>query len=207
MNLQIKLIILGEPCVGKTSLVKRLTTDNYRDFYMPTIGVDYDKLYFKDDDENEHEIILWDTSGQDKFNFLLNSYYNLVNGAIIMYDVTNRNSYNQICKWIDEFKFIKKNDYIPIIVLANKIDSRDKIFDNNDLEKIKTDYDVIVLEISIKENINLNKLFPLIFDDFKDKLIRKKLDLKEDKINIISKRKSFTIQEETNIEPRCCILM
>lgn len=208
MNLQIKLIILGEQYVGKTTLVKRLTNNNYRDFYMATIGVDYDRLTFTDDEENEHEIILWDTSGQDKFNFLLNSYFDTVNSAIIMYDVTNRRSYSQACKWIDEFRYRKKNDNIPIIVLANKIDSKEKIFDIKDLEKIKKDYDVNVLEISIKENTNLENLFPIIVTDFKEKILTKKLDLKEDKINIISKkRNSLTIQEEEVEQPRCCNLM
>ena len=207
MNLQIKLIILGDQFVGKTSLVKRLTDDSFRDFYMATIGVDYDKINFTDDDENEHEIILWDTSGQDKFNFLLNSYFDTVNGAIIMYDVTNRLSYDQASKWIDEFRIRKKNDNIPILVLANKIDSKEALFNNKDLQKIKKDHDVNILEISVKENINMDKIFQIIISDFKDKILKKKLNVNDDKIRIIQKRKKFTIEEDEIIEARCCKLM
>ena len=137
MNLQIKLIILGNQFAGKTTLIKTLTNNHFREFYMATIGVDYDRIVYEYK-ENEHEIILWDTSGQDKFNFLLNSYFSSVNGAIIIYDVNNQQSFNQAKKWIDEFRIRKNNNNIPILFIGNKIDTKTRTIFTKDMRNLTT---------------------------------------------------------------------
>ena len=207
MNLQLKLIVLGNQYVGKTSLIKRLTNDNFTEFYLATIGVDYERIIF-DYDNNKHEIILWDTSGQDKFNFLLNSYFSSVNGAIIMYDVNDIKSFYQATKWIDEFRIRKGNDYIPILLIGNKIDFKNRLVYPKDLEKIANEYNVKTIEISLKNRINIEFVLPLIIEDYFDKLARNLLNLENDNINTIKKiNSSFQIEDKKGPEPKCCIIM
>lgn len=207
MNLQIKLIILGNQCVGKTTLLKRLANDTYRDFYMATIGVDYERVIYEYK-KNEHEIILWDTSGQDKFNFLLNSYFSSVNGGIIICDVSDYSSFTQAKKWIEEFRIRKKNDNIPILFIANKIDTKNRIVLSKDIEKVKKEYDVKTLEVSLKNHDNVEFILPLIIDDYFEKLATKKISLENDNIRVLKKKKSsFQILEQKEKEPRCCNIM
>lgn len=208
MNLQIKLIVLGNQFVGKTSFIKRVVNDNFREFYMATIGVDYDKISF-DHKGSNHEIILWDTSGQDKFNFLLESYFTSVNGAIIMCDVSVYQSFQQAKNWIDEFRIRKDNKNIPILFLANKIDVKNRCVFSDEIKALETEKNVKTLEVSLKTNHNVDKIFPLIFDDFIEKIEDNRLSINGDKIRVLKKTKSsFQIQEQQdNPQPKCCNIM
>lgn len=207
MNLQIKLIVLGNQFVGKTTLIKKLTNENFIDYYMATIGVDYDRLVFKKDN-NEHEIILWDTSGQDRFNFLLDAYFKTVNGALILYDVTDKQSFTQATKWVEELRIRKKNDNIPILLIGNKTDIKDPIITTKDLEKVSKQLNVKILEISLKNNINVDKILNDIVDDYIQKINSNLLNLKDNNINLLKRKKSgFVILEEKQPDPKCCSLM
>ncbi len=208
MDLQIKIIVLGNQYVGKTSFIKRVVNESFREFYMATIGVDYEKISFEHKDSN-HEVILWDTSGQDKFNFLLESYFSSVNGAIIMCDVGVYQSFLQAKAWIDEFRIRKKNDNIPILFLANKIDIKNRCVFSYEIEALGKDKNVKTLEVSLKTNHNIDKIFPTIFDDFLEKIEDNRLSLNGDKIKVLKKTKSsFQIQEQkNNPEPKCCNIM
>ena len=207
MNLQIKLIILGNQYVGKTTLLKRLIHDTFREFYMATIGVDYDRIEYNYKN-NDHEIILWDTSGQDKFNFLLNSYFSSVNGAFIMCDINNEESFIQAKKWIEELRIRKKNDNIPILFIANKIDYKTRCVSSNDIQKVGKEYNVKTIEISLKTTENIEQIFPMIIDDYFEKLANNKISLENDNIRTFKKDiNSFKILENNEPRPRCCNIL
>ena len=206
MNLLIKLLILGSQFVGKTSLLKRFNDTPINDYYMATIGIDYDSVIFNYKD-CKHKVILWDTSGQDKFNFILDAYFKSVSGAIIMYEVTDQSSYNQAEKWIEKFKN-KNNNNLPIIVLSNKIDlDKKRILFDNDLQLLKKKYNVNVLDISVKENINIDKILPIIFDDLLNKLDNNKIiPSKKNGIKIMNELE--TIIEEPELKTKqCCRIL
>ena len=207
MNLQLKLIVLGSPFVGKTSLIKRITSNIFKEYYITTIGVDYDRIIVEHKNNN-HEIILWDTSGQDKFNFILNSYFSSVNGAVIMCDISVYQSFNQAKSWIDEFRKKKNNDHIPILFIGNKIDIKDRSVSIEEIKEIEKRKNVKTIEISIKTNENVDKIFPIIIDDFFEKLEDKRISLIGDKIKIFKKTSSsFQIATQKEHENRCCKLM
>lgn len=207
MNLQIKLIVLGNQLVGKTTLIKKLINENFIDYYMATIGVDYDRLVFNKDN-NEHEIILWDTSGQDRFNFLLDAYFKTVNGALILYDVTDKQSFTQATKWVEELRIRKKNYNIPILLIGNKTDIKDPIITTKDLEKVSKQLNIKILEISLKNDINVDKILNDIVDDYIEKIESNLLDLKDNNINLLKRKKSgFIILEEKQTASKCCSLM
>ena len=206
MDLQLKLIVLGNQYVGKTSLIKRLINDNFTECYLSTIGVDYDKIMVEYNNNN-HELILWDTSGQDKFNFLLNSYFTSVNGAIIICDISVYQSFKQAKKWIDEFRIRKNNENIPILFIGNKIDIKDRSVSTEEIKELEKEKNVKTIEISIKTNENIDKIFPIIIDDFFEKLEDKRLSLIGDKIKVLKKTSSSFQIEEKEPNPRCCIIM
>lgn len=206
MDLQLKLIVLGNQYVGKTSLLKRITNDNFREYYMATIGVDYDKITVEHNNNN-HELIMWDTSGQDKFNFLLNSYFPSVNGALIICDISVYQSFKQAKNWIDEFRIRKDNEDIPILFIGNKIDIKDRSVSTEEIKELEKEKNVKTLEISLKTNENVDKIFPIIIDDFLEKLEDKRLSLIGDKIKVLKKTSSSFQIEEKEPDPRCCNIM
>jgi len=209
MSLTFKLIILGDQYCGKTSIMNRISSNTFYNTYSATIGIDYTNIKYTKDDK-EYNIVLWDTSGQEKFSFLLQSYYSNVTGAIIVYDITNLGSFNSVKRHIDDFRHFKNNDELPILVISNKIDlEKQRIIQKEELNKIKKIYNVFVLETSVKENINLEKIFDIFVDDIEDKLNDGRLNSShETGIKIKTKLDIYDFELETNKDDKkCCNIL
>ena len=188
-------------------MIKRLTNDDFREFYMATIGVDYDRIMYNYKD-NENEIILWDTSGQDKFNFLLNSYFSSVNAALILCDVNVPQSFTQAKNWISEFRIRKNNENIPIVFIANKIDRKDRCVTTEQIKNVEKEFNVKTIEISLKNNVNVEKILLLLLDDFNEKIADNRISLENDNIRTLkTKKSSFKLVEQKEVEPRCCNIL
>jgi Ras-related protein Rab-7A len=124
----LKIVVLGSSNVGKTSLMKRYSTGKFSDIRRATIGADYmtKKMTMQDIDVL---IQIWDTAGQEKFHqgTIGNSFYRGANGCLLVYDVNNSASYEQIMQWHDELmaRVVTSEDkYFPIVVVGNKVDLR-----------------------------------------------------------------------------------
>ena len=94
-----KLVFLGEQSVGKTSLITRFMYDSFDSTYQATIGIDFLSKTMHLDDQTVR-LQLWDTAGQERFRSLIPSYIRDSNVAIIVYDISNSKSFNQVGKWI-----------------------------------------------------------------------------------------------------------
>jgi small GTP-binding protein len=106
--------------VGKTSIIHRFIYDQFEDNYQATIGIDFmsHKMYIED------KIIilnLWDTAGQERFKSLIPSYIKDAAVAIVVYDITNRTSFNSVAKWIEDARSLRDDDCI-IVLAGNKAD-------------------------------------------------------------------------------------
>lgn len=124
-----KIIVIGDVNVGKTSLIKKYVHDSFSDRYKSTIGVDFALKQIKVED-SKFNLQLWDIAGQERFGNMTRVYYRDAVGAIIVYDQTNPNSFDNIMKWkmdIDE-KVSIANYSIPILLIGNKSDLNDNIF-------------------------------------------------------------------------------
>ncbi|CAF0712274.1 unnamed protein product [Brachionus calyciflorus] len=115
-----RVVIIGDSGVGKTNLLLRYTKDQYSSILPSTIGIDFS---FKNV-EIDSKIIrahVWDTAGQDKFMSLASSYYHGVAIALLVYDITNLKSYQNVSKWLDELRKYA-DDTIIITLVGNKSD-------------------------------------------------------------------------------------
>ena len=118
-----RLVIIGECSVGKTTLTNMLTTRRSTETYEATIGVDYGSIIIKLKDNARIKCQIWDTAGQETFAPLITSYYKDIAGTIILFDVSNRKSFNRIPFWLNEFnKHTNSEVPIPILLIGNKID-------------------------------------------------------------------------------------
>jgi small GTP-binding protein len=152
-----KLILLGDGTVGKTSFFKRYFNNDFNDNYMMTIGVN-DSFKFIQIQKNVIKIKIWDTAGQERFRSLPRKYYQHVDGIILLYDVTSRESFNNISKWIKDIADNSGNKVI-IYLVGNKIDLIDeRKVEFSEAMETATKNGMRSMEISCKLDINVKEV-------------------------------------------------
>ena len=152
-----KILLLGDSTVGKTCFLLRYTDDTFLDLHMATIGLDYRLKTMILDDHKIVKVQLWDTAGQDKFRAITRNYYKGARGIILMYDVTNTKSYENIKKWINEIKE-EISEKVTIVLIANKIDNLgERKISKEQGEKLANEYSVPFFETSAKTGQGVNE--------------------------------------------------
>ena len=152
-----KILLLGDSTVGKTCFLLRYTDDTFLDVHMATIGLDYRLKTMILNDQKIVKVQLWDTAGQDKFRAITRNYYKGAKGIILIYDVTNIKSYENIKKWINEIKE-EISENITIVLIGNKIDNENqRKISKEQGEKLANDYNVTFFETSAKTGQGINE--------------------------------------------------
>lgn len=152
----LKIIIIGEPAVGKTSLVKKFITGQFTKDYRSSIGTNIFTKKIKLEKDNDIKIQLWDIAGQERWISMRPSYYAGAKGIIIVGDLTRRNTFDQIEKfWIPDVKQYCSRS--PIILLANKNDLGIELseLEINSLEKKINVISIIQTSAKTGENVEL----------------------------------------------------
>ncbi len=121
----VKICLLGEAAVGKTSLVYRFIENKFRDNYKSTLGVNLLKKDMVIDGYGGVSAQIWDLGGQESFKSLRKLYLEGANGAFVIFDTTKRNTYDKLDDWILSFK--ESRGERPLLLIGNKIDLSDKI--------------------------------------------------------------------------------
>lgn len=119
MKLAFKICIVGDPGVGKTSLILRYIENKFKENYIPTLGVEFltKKIMVQD---AETSLIIWDIGGQHKWQTKLHLYLQGADGAIIIYDITRKSTFGNVEKWITNIKKIAGD--VPYLMIGNKKD-------------------------------------------------------------------------------------
>ena len=120
----VKICLLGEAAVGKTSLVYRFIENRFRDNYKSTLGVNLLKKDIVLDDYGGVSAQIWDLGGQESFRSLRKLYLEGANGAFVIFDTTKRRTFDKLDEWIQSFKESRGNR--PLLLIGNKIDLSDK---------------------------------------------------------------------------------
>lgn len=133
-----KYILIGDLGSGKTSLINRYINNNYVDNYICTIGVDFMTKTVKIDGDII-KIQIWDTAGMEKYQNITTSYYRSANAGIILFDLSNRDSFNSLDRWITTFyENTNPINNTSLIVIGNKKDLEDRIPDEEIKEYMAT---------------------------------------------------------------------
>jgi len=164
----LKILIIGDSVVGKTSLLLKYVDNIFPEEHIGTIGVEYKDKYVIRGKFNIR-LSIWDTAGQERFHSITKNIYRNANGVLFVYDVTNKKSFENIRNWIKDTQNIDKD--IKGIILGNKIDLDNlKEVGKDYLEDLGKKFKMPVLETSAKNNINVAEGFNLIIDELlKDK--------------------------------------
>ena len=121
----IKIVITGESGVGKTNLMTRYVHDNFNEFSNPTVGLDFALKNTIVAGQNI-SCQIWDTAGQEKMKSIASAYYKNANGAILVFDIASKHTFQRLPYWLSELKDNVNDDDISIILLGNKADLEEK---------------------------------------------------------------------------------
>jgi len=155
-----KLLIIGDSGVGKSSLLVRFADNTFSGNYITTIGVDF-KIRTMSVNGEKIKLQIWDTAGQERFRTITSTYYRGTHGVIVVYDVTNGESFGNVKRWLHE---IEQNcDVVDRILVGNKNDSPDrKVVLTEDAQRFSDQMRIRLFETSAKDNINVDEMFEAI---------------------------------------------
>ncbi len=162
-RIQRKICLLGDGAVGKTSLIRKYVLDKFDDKYLPTIGTKVSRkevviTFQKEQMVVDLTMIVWDIVGQKAYQKLRQMYYQGANGALVVCDVTRRETMDSMREWTSSLFNVAKP--VPVIFLANKSDMIHKAeFKPPDLETIASEFKAPYFYTSAKSGANVNKAF------------------------------------------------
>ncbi len=159
----IKLTIIGNYAVGKTSIRNVYLKIGFNEETLSTVGYNKLETMFKLEDGKEIKLVIWDTAGQERFHSIALSSVKNSQGIILVYDVTNKDSFNDLNTWLNEIK--QSTDKVSIILFGNKCDKEDRIISQAEAEKFAKDNNIPYIETSAKLNLNIDEGFSIVAND------------------------------------------
>ena len=211
----LKIVMLGDCAVGKTSLIQNYIRKAVSQVYKPTIGADFHskRLDILDETDGETKSVtlqIWDTAGQERYQSLGRAFYRGAEACILVFDITNRQSFDNIMTWKSEFfeKSLPKDpQLVPIFMLGNKIDleheraiSKEKI-----QEFLKQNPDFNYFETSATEGQNVNEVFIQVAQ--RHLALKKGDDLIMGTPTDVGGKKKFDLDKQKNLQgnkKKCC---
>lgn len=158
MEKRFKVVLLGEGCVGKTSTVLRYCQNTFREDHVQTVQASYLEKRLNIDGQRV-TLAVWDTAGQEKFHALGPIYYRDANGALLVYDITDNDSFIRVQNWVKELRKMLGGD-IVLVIAGNKCDlERNRVVPLDKAESYAKSVGAKHFLTSAKLNKGVNELF------------------------------------------------
>jgi len=164
-----KFLLIGDSEVGKSCLLIRFADNGFKESYISTIGVDF-KIRTIELDGKTIKLQIWDTAGQERFRTITSSYYRGAHGIIVVYDVTNQESFNNVKQWLQEIdRYASEN--VNKLLVGNKSDlTSQKVVDYNTAKEFADGLGIPLLETSAKNATNVEQAFYTMATEIKTRL-------------------------------------
>jgi small GTP-binding protein len=157
-DMMFKVLLLGDSGVGKSSLLLRYTKNQFSTDMRATIGVEFGIKYLELDNF-QIKVQIWDTAGMERYRAMTSAYYKGAKGVIVVYDICRKITFDNLDKWIDDFRSKADQDAV-ILIVGNKSDSKDKREVNSEEGKTKAEKNnTAFMETSAKSSENVQKAF------------------------------------------------
>jgi len=166
----IKLLMIGDSGVGKSCLLLRFSDDSFTTSFITTIGIDF-KIKTIELEGKRIKLQIWDTAGQERFRTITTAYYRGAMGILLVYDVTDEQSFLNIRNWIRNIEQ-HAADSVNKILIGNKCDmTEEKKIDSARGQALANEYGINFFETSAKSDINVTEAFMSIARDIKTRLM------------------------------------
>lgn len=201
-----KVVLLGEGCVGKTSLVLRYVEDKFNNNHLQTIQASFLNKKINIDGKRLN-LAIWDTAGQEKFHALGPIYYRSSNGAVLVYDITDEKSFQQVKTWVKELRKMLGKD-VCLIIVGNKIDlEKDRHVSLEEAEDYANKVGAVHFQTSAKLNQGVEDMF-LVLSKNMLSINEQKESLNNSLSRQNSQRRNVVVvddeQEQTAATKSCC---
>ena len=189
---EIKLIVLGNTSVGKSSFILKYIEDKFVLNYMATLGMDFKQKKLKLKNGQEVRLRIYDTAGQERFKSVAVSFIKKAEGVILIYDIGNKATFESLEEWIKNIKESGKEN-LPIILVGNKCDlppekRQVELIEGKDKAE---EFNLPFFETSCKEGINIKEVFEKIVEDITGK-------------SNLSSGGEFKILNKSKSKRKCC---
>ncbi|CAM9366274.1 unnamed protein product [Chrysoparadoxa australica] len=154
-----KILLIGDAAVGKSSIMLRFTEDVFDDHLQSTIGVDF-KVKMMEADGKRVKLTIWDTAGQERFRTLTSSYYRGAQGIMMVYDVTRRDTFDNLDRWLEEVETYHpgRGRSVVKLLVGNKVD-KDRVVAREEAEGYARRKGMLFLESSAKTKEGIKQVF------------------------------------------------
>ena len=159
-----KIVLIGDTSVGKTNILSKYLSDEFDPESKATVGVEFGTKNFKIEN-NIVKVQIWDTAGQERYRSITNAYYKGAKGSLLVYDITNRKSFDNLDKWISDLK-TNGDSSLSIVLLGNKSDLENQRQISIEEGKNKAAFfNVAFMETSALNGNNIEKAFDELISD------------------------------------------
>lgn len=185
----VKLLILGDQSVGKTSLLLRYTKDHFSENRTSTLGVDF-KQKAVNRGQNSFFVQIWDSAGQERFRSVTKTYYKKASGIIVAFDSSNNESFLNIRGWVQQI-LSEVDSSVPVVLAATKSDLGKAGVNDKEVKELCRELGFKIFFTSSKANLNVNELFDYLIDEIikVNRMFDRSLSLTGSKGNNLAKKK------------------
>ena len=200
-ELLFKILLAGNTSVGKSSIFLRFVDNIWNDAFVPTIGVDF-KIKTLNINYKNVKLQIWDTAGEERFRTIISSYYRGAHGILLIFDLTEIESFNNLNNWLAEIEKNANKNVVKVLI-GNKCDLEDKrVISFEKAKDFADSNNMQYIETSAKIDKNITNAFGLIGKEL--------MDAAPNDNEMKSKQKNITIGQSSNIDinekkkNRCC---
>ncbi|XP_035252785.1 RAB3D, member RAS oncogene family, b isoform X2 [Anguilla anguilla] len=164
-----KLLIIGDSSVGKTSFLFRYADDSFTPAFVSTVGIDFKvKTVFRNNKRIKLQI--WDTAGQERYRTITTAYYRGAMGFLLMYDITNEDSFSAVQDWATQIKTYSW-DNAQVVLVGNKSDlEEERVVPTEGSRQLANELGFHFFEASAKDNVNVRQAFERLVDVIYEKM-------------------------------------
>ncbi|NWR10488.1 RB18B protein, partial [Paradoxornis webbianus] len=157
-GLTLKLLLVGDSGVGKSSLLRRFTDGAFEPRLKPTVGIDF-KVKKMVLDGRAVQLAIWDTAGQERFRTLTPSYYRGAQGVVLVYDVTRKDTFTGLGKWLNELEMHTTDSSTVKMLVGNKTDKPDREVERKEGLQLARKHSLLFIETSAKTEDGVQQAF------------------------------------------------
>uniref|UniRef100_A0A7S3JSL2 Uncharacterized protein n=1 Tax=Aureoumbra lagunensis TaxID=44058 RepID=A0A7S3JSL2_9STRA len=201
-----KYIIIGDTGVGKSCLLLQFTDKRFQAIHELTIGVEFGARMIEIDDR-QIKLQIWDTAGQESFRSITRSYYRGAAGALLVYDITRRETFKHLTRWLEEARQ-NSNSNMVVMLIGNKADlEHRRAVSVDEGERFARDHGLIFMETSAKTAMNVERAFIRTADSIYNQIQTGAYDVTDEAYGIkvgVTAEKSHNTSSSSALPRTCC---